>query len=185
VVASFIDADPNAALGDFTASIDWGDGSAIVAGAISANQSGGFNVRGTHTYSANGAHTATIMIHDVGGSNAVATSQVADDLPLVLTARRLHFRPGQQFILMLGTVTDTDPNAPADGSNLSVSVDWGDGTSSSGIKVTQTPGFAIMGMHMYTRVRAFTVTITVTDSDGGAKAVVSTPATMWPLPRSF
>ena len=182
VVASFTDADPNGVVADYSASIDWGDGTALATGTIIAN-SKGFDVHGTHTYAAPGAHTATITIHDVGGSSAVAMSPVADDYPLILTARRLHFRAGQNFMLMLGTITDTDPTA--NGSSLSASIDWGDGTSSSGSLVAQTPGFAIMGMHTYTSVRVFTVTITVTDSDGGAKAVSSTPATLWPLPRAF
>ena len=185
VVASFTDANPNGALGDYSASIYWGDGSAAVAGVINVNQSGGFDVRGTHTYSAAGPHTATIAIQDVGGSSAVATSQVADDLPLILTARRLHFRPGQQFTFMVGTVTDTDPSAAADGSNLSVSIDWGDGSSSGATLVPQNGSFAIMGTHRYTAARVFNVTLTVIDADGGATAVTSTPATLWPLPRAF
>ena len=112
-------------------------------------------------------------------------SPVADDYPLTLTARRLHFRPGQQFMLMVGTVTDTDPSAAADGLNLSVSIDWGDGSSSGASLLKQSGSFAIMGGHRYSSARVFTVTINVTDADGGAKAVVSTPATLWPLPRAF
>jgi streptogramin lyase len=184
-VASFTDADPNGQLGDYTASIDWGDGSALAAGTISANSKGGFDVSGTHTYSAAGAHTATITIHDVGGSSAVATSPVADDYPLILTVRRVHFRPGQQFMLMVGTVTDTDPNAAADGSNLSATIDWGDGTSNGATLLKQSGSFAIMGSHHYTAARVFTLTVTVTDTDGGAKAQDTAPATLWPLPRSF
>jgi tetratricopeptide (TPR) repeat protein len=46
VVATFTDNDPSAVPGDFSASIDWGDGHTS-AGSITNKISGGFNVRGT------------------------------------------------------------------------------------------------------------------------------------------
>jgi len=50
VIASFTDADPNGVAADYTATINWGDGSALSSGAITANGGGGFNVAGTHMY---------------------------------------------------------------------------------------------------------------------------------------
>lgn len=72
-VASFTDANPNAPLSDFTATIDWGDGS-TTAGNVAANGSGGFNVSGTHTYTSAGTNPILVQIVDVGGSTATATS---------------------------------------------------------------------------------------------------------------
>ena len=51
VVASFTDDDP---IGNFTATINWGDGTSS-AGSISANSSGGFDVAGDHTYAVPGS----------------------------------------------------------------------------------------------------------------------------------
>ena len=73
-VASFTDADPNGAAGDFTALIDWGDGTSPTAGSITANGSSGFDVTGTHTYAATGTFSIIVSVTDVGGSRTSGKS---------------------------------------------------------------------------------------------------------------
>ncbi len=73
VVAHFSDANPGAAAGDFTARIDWGDGTSA-AGTVGGAATGGFDVTGSHTYATSGTFTVTTSINDVGGSTAQATS---------------------------------------------------------------------------------------------------------------
>ena len=70
-VATFTDANPNGAVSDFSATIDWGDGTKS-AGSIATNPSGGFVVNGTHTYATASNLKTTITISDVGGAEAVA-----------------------------------------------------------------------------------------------------------------
>jgi len=82
-VASFTDANPFAQPGDFTASIDWGDGE-VSAGTVEANASGGFNVVGTHTYASEDTFPVTVNILDKGGSTTTANS-----MALVLSAFEL------------------------------------------------------------------------------------------------
>ncbi len=72
-VATFTDANPNGVASDYTASINWGDGTASTAGTVSAAAGGGFEVTGSHTYAAPGQYTTTITINDVGGAKATAT----------------------------------------------------------------------------------------------------------------
>src|SRR5262249_169304 len=74
-VATFSDADLNGTVGDYSASIRWGDGK-ISAGTVSANGSGGFTVSGTHSYAVLGPYTVTITIKDAGGSPASATTHL-------------------------------------------------------------------------------------------------------------
>ena len=74
VVASFTDADPNAVAGNYSATINWGDG-ASSAGAVSANATGGFNVSGTHTYTAAGNYSIGVAIQDVGGASTSVQQQ--------------------------------------------------------------------------------------------------------------
>lgn len=67
-VAGFWDANAAATSGEFTASIDWGDGTASP-GTVSENTSGGpgspkFWVNGCHTYADLGPHTVTTTIAD-------------------------------------------------------------------------------------------------------------------------
>jgi hypothetical protein len=75
VVTSFTDADPNGTVTDYTATVNWGDGSPTSAGTIAASGSG-FTVSGGHTYPAPGPYTIKVHICDVGGSCADATSSI-------------------------------------------------------------------------------------------------------------
>jgi hypothetical protein len=75
-VATFTDADTNAAATDFKASIDWGDGT-TTAGAVTTAASGGFTVSGSHAYAGGGTQSVKITIADVGGSTATAISAAA------------------------------------------------------------------------------------------------------------
>ncbi len=72
-VATFTHADPAGTASDYTATIDWGDGSSSTAGTVGAAAGGGFEVKGSHTYAATGQYTTTITINDVGGAKTTAT----------------------------------------------------------------------------------------------------------------
>jgi hypothetical protein len=74
IVASFTDADPNGVAGNFSATIDWGDGTAPTAAIIVNNASGGFNVSGTHAYKKIGGWNITVNILDSSGASATAAS---------------------------------------------------------------------------------------------------------------
>jgi hypothetical protein len=78
-VATFTDANPNAPLGEFTAVIDWGDGSATTDGSITQPSGVGttFDVAGGHTYSTAATFTVTVTISDIGGASAVVTEPVS------------------------------------------------------------------------------------------------------------
>src|SRR5205085_2088367 len=72
-VATFTDANPNAAPNEFTATIAWGDGTTS-AGTIAAQPGGGFIITGAHSYAQEGSYAVTTAIADAGGSTATATS---------------------------------------------------------------------------------------------------------------
>jgi N-acetylneuraminic acid mutarotase len=73
VVANFMDADPGGLTGDYTASIHWGDGT-VSTGTVAASGSG-FTVSASHHYSKDKEKASiTIIINDVGGSTATATT---------------------------------------------------------------------------------------------------------------
>jgi hypothetical protein len=73
-VATFTHASPAGAASDYTATINWGDGTSSAAGTVSAAAGGGFEVTGSHTYAAAGQYTTSVTINDVGGAKASATS---------------------------------------------------------------------------------------------------------------
>ncbi len=77
-VATFTDADPGAKAGDFSVSIDWGDG-AVTSGTVVAAGSGQFKVLGSHTYGA--PSTFNIGV-------SVADNNTAGFVPVVTTSSR-------------------------------------------------------------------------------------------------
>jgi len=77
-VATFTDANPAAPLSDFTATINWGDGTTPAAGTISQPSGTGtaFVIQGNHTYSAVTTYSfpISVSISDKGGNSASAMS---------------------------------------------------------------------------------------------------------------
>src|SRR5438128_4295067 len=62
-VATFTDPDTGATASEYAATIDWGDGSATTAGAISGSPAS-FSVSGAHTYVEEGTYSVTVTITD-------------------------------------------------------------------------------------------------------------------------
>jgi hypothetical protein len=75
-VLTFTDADPGGVVSDYTATIDWGDGSSSSSGTVSAGSGGGFVITGTHTYMIGGPFQATVTVTDAGGAATTATVTV-------------------------------------------------------------------------------------------------------------
>jgi hypothetical protein len=72
-VATFTEAVPDAVASDYTATIEWGDGTST-AGIVTPASGGGFAVSCAHTYAAGGTFTISVKITDVQGATATATS---------------------------------------------------------------------------------------------------------------
>jgi len=91
VVATFKDANPGATLGDFTATIDWGDGTPVTTGTVQLGIGSLFTVSGSHSYADSGpTGTYTIQVHivDVGGSTlTVPVTANVNDIPMSLTGQ--------------------------------------------------------------------------------------------------
>jgi hypothetical protein len=74
VVASFTDAAAaQAAVGDFNATITWGDGTSS-AGTLTQTAAGAFDVKGTHTYATAGTKALTIKVDDDEGQTITMTA---------------------------------------------------------------------------------------------------------------
>jgi predicted pyridoxine 5'-phosphate oxidase superfamily flavin-nucleotide-binding protein len=172
VVGNFRDANPNAAASDFTASIDWGDGTTTT-GSIASNKFGGFAVTGPHTYAEEGTFTISITIQDVGGSSTVINStDVVADAPLSASGKTVQAIIGRSFTAKVASFMDANPTP--DMADFSASIAWGDGTTSAGtISANSFGGFNVTGTHTYGSQGTFTATVTITDA-GGSTAVVNT-----------
>ena len=171
-VALFTDPDTSATAGEYTATIDWGDGTAPTAGTISGPIGGPFTVTGTHTYTEEGVYTATITITDVdtptNTATATSTANVAD---APLTATCTNQVSGQTYNGVIASFTDANPFAPV--TDFTATIDWGDGTApSAGTVSVSGSGFDVNGTHVYTSTGFFTVTTTIVD-DGGSTATTA------------
>jgi streptogramin lyase len=75
-VATFADAGGPEAVGNYTASIDWGDGSAATPGTVTVAGST-FQVAGTHPYANGGFYNTRVTVKDEGGSVAAGAGRAS------------------------------------------------------------------------------------------------------------
>ena len=110
VIASLTDADPNATTEEYSATIDWDDGTITEVGpeAFSVNDSGGFDLTANHTYDEAGNYSVTVMIFDEGGSQTIAiTTAVIADAPLTTLPPPPMFVPATGSPLGAGNTPDS------------------------------------------------------------------------------
>lgn len=183
-LGSFADADPAGTTADYTATVDWGDGSSSAA-VVAANGSGGFDVSfpGTHTYAEEGHPPLVVHVADAGGATTdikVATSVA--DAPLHASGVTDNTDSSGNSVLMwpvppgsgiVATFTDDDPGGTV--SDYSAAIDWGDGHSSAGtIGVGSGGGFTVAGTHDYTSLGLHKVTVTIHDAGGSITTATTT-----------
>jgi hypothetical protein len=173
-VATFT-ADRSAPASQYTATIDWGNGSSPTIGTITGDGSGKFTVSGAHTYAEEHGYTLSVTVTDTTDSSntdmAISTANVGD---AALTAGTLTLHGGTEGV-SAGSASFgfTDANPGATTADFSATIDWGDGHTSSGTLTGPTGGpFTLAGGHQYTEEGDYTVSVTVTD-DGGSMATAS------------
>lgn len=180
-IATFSDSNPTPRLADFTASIDWGDGSNS-AGTVQQNGDGTFQVVGNHIFSTRPApYAAHITINDAGGSSQTVTTNIS--IPNgILTAKPVALSPipseGVRFNALLATFTDTNPNPKA--GEYKATIDWGDGTQTPGIILAGQGTNSVRGSHLFFQ-GDYDITVFVSDADG-ATAEVSSSVTIGSAP---
>ena len=162
IVASFVDLAPGGAVGDYSATIDWGDGTTS-AGTIAANSQGGFDVSGTHTWGI-GSSNVTVTITDtrpastgLGGRTATAYATVTSPAPPTQgTGVDINATAGQLFTGVVAHYTGVILSSV---SSYSANIDWGDGHFTSGtIAPDGQGGVSISGSNRYAQSGSYTVT---------------------------
>jgi uncharacterized protein (TIGR03118 family) len=175
-VATFTDANPNATADNFTATIIWGDGTGSSPGTVTTAAGGGFIVTGSHTYAEEASKLpVTVTIGDGGGSTAVAASKAnVNDAPLTAGNVTFTATEGIAYNGVVATFTDADPAGNL--SDYSASINWGDGSNSTGVVSSAAGGgFVVTGSHTYSEAATKTATVTVSDA-GGSAATASSSA---------
>jgi hypothetical protein len=178
-VATFTDPDPKSTAAEYTATIDWGDGTPTSAGTISGPTGGPFTVSGSHTYAEEGSRTVTVTITDIDTiTNTATVTPTATVSDAALTASAACMTPTPQSY-NAPTATFTDAASPSGTlSDFSASIAWGDGSSSTGTVSGPDGGpYTVSGTHTYASTGNFTIVTTIKDVGGSvANAVCGTLA---------
>jgi len=175
-VATFSDTDASDVAGDFTATIDWGDGVTTTGTVVGSN--GSFTVDGGHTYADEGSDAATVTLtHNPDGAHATASGSVAVAEDDVLTAHNatIKVKANETFSAAVATFSDTDrANVAGD---FAATIDWGDGTTSAGTVSGSNGSFTVSGSHAYAHPGNEDVTVTLSDdAPGSARSVAHSDA---------
>ena len=185
-VATFTDPNTMATASEYSAAIDWGDGSSSPGDGhpviISGSTGGPFTVSGTHTYAQEGTDTVTVTIADVDASSNTATATstaTVGDAALSAACGAPAVSP-----MSFGgpTATLTDANSFGMASDFTATIAWGDASSSAGTVTGPVGGpFVVSGSHTYTSTGTFTITSTIVD-DGGSTASTSCSVLVFAAP---
>jgi hypothetical protein len=151
-VATFIDYDNTKTAASFTATVNWGDGTAPTAGTVTANGSGGFDVTGTHTFATSGTLNVDVQIVD-SDNNFAQTRSTATVKAATVTSISSSANPSDfgQTVTFTATVTST-AGTPAgnvqfkdNGTNLGATV----ALNGSGVATLTTAALTV-GTHVIT-----------------------------------
>jgi uncharacterized protein (TIGR03118 family) len=172
MVATFTDSDKNTDATQYSATIDWGDGTSSAATiAPDPKVAGQFDVTGTHTYKEEGPFRDVVQVTDKDGDTGmVKTTNIVADAALSATGVTLNARQNKPLKnVVVATFTDADPNGKP--SDFTATIDWGDGHTSQG-HVVRDPmgGFDVKGSHQYKAPGAFAVKVQIHDGGPGAVA---------------
>ncbi len=183
VIASLSDTDLQSAASNFTATVNWGDGTPVVTGSGVALTSGSINFRArpaakvfqvsaSHTYAREGTYPLHVVLSDTNGATATAMSTALVSSS-ALVAKGATIASAGIVRGAVATFAETGGSVlPAD---YSASIDWGDGSHAKGLIVAnRTGGFSVIGSHRYLDPEAFSVCITIADKNTHTATVWST-----------
>lgn len=174
-VAAFTDPAGAEAIGDYSATIDWGDGTLTTNASISLN-SGVFTVSGTHGYAEEGTNSPVVTIaHDTSVSVTATASIAVSDAAVVATPATLSAIAGDSQTFNVATFTDP-AGAEASG-NYSAAIDWGDGTVTNNASIAQNNGiFTVSGTHIYAEAGTASPVVTIAHDTSGSVPVTGSVA---------
>lgn len=182
-VATFTDPGGTEPASDYSADINWGDGTLTQVGGGSIAFAGGvFTVTGGHTYAEESGlehpgsqpYQITVTVHHEAAPTATAHSTAAVSDPAVLAVGGIPVGAKECILVTAPLATFTDPAGPEPVGDYSVSINWGDNTSSTGT-ITFTGGvFTATGSHTYAEEGTFTITTTIHHESAPVTVVTST-----------
>lgn len=158
-VATFTDSDGAALAGDFSATVDWGDGTQTPGTITGSN--GSFAVIGTHTYAFAGQDIITVTLQDL--AHGAASTLAFGDATIGLSTQVSLTSATERTALGPNTVVAhiIDSNQADTAGGFTATINWGDGTISAGSIVGSNGSFSVEGGHTYADEGDYNVTATV------------------------
>ncbi|MFO0802261.1 MAG: PKD domain-containing protein [Gemmataceae bacterium] len=191
-VATFTDANPLGQISEFSATINWGDGTPVSSAIIGQTAAGVFTVTGTHTYAAftTAPLPVVVTIRSIDGATTTVTSSaVVTNAPLSSEGANITGVEGNSTgNVIVATFTDANPNSNishfTSGGGL-ITVSWGDGTPDTTVTAGNVTSlgsangvtYTVRAAHTYARKGSYQVTTTIRDN-GGATTVANGQATI-------
>jgi hypothetical protein len=171
-VAQFAASDPSLPAGSYTATINWGDGSASSTGTVSLS-GGQVTVTGSHTYPVDSmdqsgyAYQVTVQLSDTAGDNFSVTN------PVVVVRPQVQLQVANVVEDFNGTVSNQTvaafevPNHTDAATEFQATINWGDGTSSVGMVTGGNGLYQVEGGHSYAIPGSYNIDVYVTQAWGG------------------
>ena len=164
-VANFFDPNLTDTASAFTATIDWGDGTATTTGTVTG-ANGSFTVDGGHTFMSEGFFNATVtIVRTADNSQLVLGAPVevtGDDTLTGSSAATITGNPNVALTdVVVATFSDSNTITPAN--DFTTAIDWGDGTTTTGTLTGSNGSFTVTGSHTYAAAGGYTVTTFMND----------------------
>jgi hypothetical protein len=151
-IGTFTDPGGVEAATNYTATIDWGDGSTPTQGQVTYSAATNtFSVLASHIYKEAGSYSATTTISHGAATPSVSSTQATiSDASIEVDGVPVTVSEGSTFSGTVGVFTDANPFGAIN--DYTTSITWGDGTSSPGslIADSSVPGrFRVVGTHFF------------------------------------
>lgn len=178
-VATVVDDDTSRLATNYSASIDWGDGSDATVGTVTLTSAGHFSVAGSHTFAAPATHSLAVTITDASGGVGANSTGILDitvgALPidsLAMSHTTINATELTSFDASALATFTSDVNAPI--GSFTATITWGDDQTSAGEVTTDSAGnFSVAGSHTYASVGTYHPTVEIV---GGGTTASSTDA---------
>jgi hypothetical protein len=169
VVATFTDP-AHFPLADYSADINWGDGTSSAGTVTFDSTSGIYSVNGSHAYAEDGSEQITVTVHRSGAPDVTLNATATVVEPPLVAGNSPNVVPlsneGSPVSINFGTFTHGANTEPVSG--FTAIIDWGDGTTSDGTITLSNSEYMVTGTHTYQDEGNYTAKATVTDTSGGA-----------------